>query len=153
MRLTVFLTLLAPVFSDKNGGMNCAACTLVSSLLYQYADKIDGTGSEAFSAFCDLQPTMVRTACNVLSGLVNRRFDLDKITELGGTISADEACQSLGYCKNEGDGYCRLYQKPYTEQFSKIGIQKILGITPSETGSFYNDFCLGEAKEFCDMAS
>ena len=110
--ISIFLLSLSPYFTlaDHNGGVNCAACTLVVSLIDQYSQVLNVPGSQAFTQFCKLQGSVVDLACEALQIIFHNNFDLDKISELRDIYSPDEICLGAGFCViDEGREACNLF--------------------------------------------
>lgn len=96
-----------PVEASENGGMGCAACTLVVGLLEQSAQIHNRTLTQEAEVMCQWLPGFLATVCADLMGIVGPL--VFPIVE--DTGSPDIACNFITLCKNE-TAVCRLFPVP-----------------------------------------
>ena len=146
-----------PIKSSRNGGNDCSTCTLVTSLVSQYSQKLNIPGSEGFKEFCNLMPTPVPAACKAFLKDLSEKFDLDKITELANSCSPDDACESIGMCKQDlkPDGEslwpkCHLF--PVTTNCEVKKSRFLVHYGTNTTGKEVRKLCRKRKnKLFCDV--
>lgn len=95
------------VEASENGGMGCAACTLVVGLLEQSAQIHNRTLTQEAEVMCQWLPGFLSGICQDIFKIVGPI--LFPIVEDCG--SADIACNFITLCKNE-TAVCRLFPPP-----------------------------------------
>ena len=92
-----------------NGGVTCAACTVVTGLVEQLTQIYNTSVAEAASMLCKFLPTGFREGCKLL------------VDEYGPTLiellekkeTPDIVCLGIGLCTREkGDDVCHLFPLP-----------------------------------------
>jgi acyloxyacyl hydrolase len=107
---TAFLAvslLVGRVTASENGGMGCAACTLVVGLVEQAAQIHNRTLTEEAEALCGYLPDWAAKVCVDIFAIIGP-IVFPIIVDSG---SADVACNIIELCKNE-TAVCRLFPLP-----------------------------------------
>lgn len=106
----VSATLGKPHFlaGDQNGGVGCAACTIVTGLVEQLTEIYNISVADALAKFCDFLPSGFREACTTLV----EEFGPVVIELLEKKETPDVVCFAIGICKNETGQVCRLFPPP-----------------------------------------
>ena len=105
--LCTCLVIPAPVEAGKNGGMTCAACTLIVGLIEQGAQINNRTLQQEADAFCQLLPSLVSGICTDVFNIIGPIL-FPIIEDCG---SPDVACNFLTLCEDQTD-ICRLFPMP-----------------------------------------
>ena len=108
----VALVLVAALFvsqarADENGGMTCAACTLVVGLIEQAAQIHNRTLTQEAEALCGYLPSWATSVCvDIMAILGPLVFPI--VIDSG---SPDIACNVITLCKDQ-TAVCRLFPPP-----------------------------------------
>ncbi|PNF35712.1 hypothetical protein B7P43_G16153 [Cryptotermes secundus] len=112
-----------------NGGVSCAACTIVTGIVGQLAQIHNETILAASMRLCEVLPSAVEEHCiNVIKTLepflINPKF-----SEI---FTPDVFCYGIDVCYlDRGQGYCHLFSKPVTNFRNTVQEMKKLVWTSS----------------------
>ncbi|XP_067135699.1 acyloxyacyl hydrolase-like isoform X1 [Centruroides vittatus] len=136
-----------------NGGLECAACTIVVGLLEQIAEIDSKNISDIVSNICDVFPTTYEKFCRIIVRLWGPII-IDKMVR---KESSDVICYSVGMCHvDKGEEFCHLFPIPKEGMYPAImksqqasrTLQNILQLNFKNE----NSFCDHEVLQFmCDM--
>ena len=95
--------------SDANGGIPCAACTVIAGLIEQLAEIYNVSVAEAASRICNLLPSSdLKEACT----FIFNEFLPGIIALLEQKYTPDEVCFGVDLCKNDTGEMCHLFPLP-----------------------------------------
>lgn len=152
LRVPHFLT------NGQNGGVNCAACTIVTGLVEQLAEIYNISIDRALSKFCGFLPSGFQEACTTLVDT----YGPVVIQLLEKKETPDVVCLALDFCKNETGHVCRLFPLPSRRRTAvseaeelrervsaaKRSVQHLLG----GYGRLRPDLCnISVVKPICDL--
>ncbi|XP_023233418.1 acyloxyacyl hydrolase-like [Centruroides sculpturatus] len=136
-----------------NGGLECAACTIVVGLLEQIAEIKSKNISDVVSNICDALPTTYEKFCRIIVRLWGPII-IDKMVR---KESSDVICYSVGLCHVDKDEeFCHLFPIPKEGMYPAVmksqqasrTLQNILQLNFKSA----NSFCDHEVLQFlCDM--
>lgn len=92
----------------QNGGIGCAACTIVTGLVEQLAEIYNISVADALAKFCAFLPSGFQEACTTLV----EEFGPVVIDLLEKKETPDVVCFAIEICKNETGQVCRLFPPP-----------------------------------------
>lgn len=92
----------------QNGGIGCAACTIVTGLVEQLTEIYNISVADALAKFCGFLPSGFREACTTLV----EEFGPVVIDLLEKKETPDVVCFAIDMCKNETGQVCRLFPPP-----------------------------------------
>ena len=92
----------------QNGGIGCAACTIVTGLVEQLTEIYNISVTDALAKFCGFLPSGFREACTTLV----EEFGPVVIDLLEKKETPDVVCFAIDMCKNETGQVCRLFPPP-----------------------------------------
>ena len=102
LRVPHFLT------NGQNGGVNCAACTILTGLVEQLAEIHNISIDKALSKFCGFLPSVFQDSCTALVDA----YGPVVIELLEKKETPDVVCLALDICTNETGHVCRLFPLP-----------------------------------------
>ena len=91
-----------------NGGVGCAACTIVTGLVEQLAEIYQISIENALAKYCGFLPSGFHEACEILV----KDFGPVIIKLLEAKETPDVVCLALDICKNETGQVCHLFPLP-----------------------------------------
>lgn len=108
----------------QNGGIGCAACTIVTGLVEQLTEIYNISVADALAKFCGFLPSGFREACTTLV----EEFGPVVIDLLEKKETPDVVCFAIDMCKNETGQVCRLFPPPsFSSRLPKeVELQKSL---------------------------
>lgn len=92
----------------QNGGIGCAACTIVTGLVEQMTEIYNISVADAMAKFCGFLPSGFQEACTTLV----EEFGPVVIDLLEKKETPDVVCFAIDMCKNETGQVCRLFPPP-----------------------------------------
>jgi len=114
MKKTLFalfsaVLLTAPTaFAAVNGGVNCAACTVLVGLAEQTSQLQAVPITKALSKVCSLLPSPLDYTCSTLIAW----YGPNLIKMLEDKYTPDVVCSTIGMCTNENGRYCNVFPAP-----------------------------------------
>lgn len=102
LRIPHFLT------GGQNGGVGCAACTIVTGLVEQLTQIYNISVVDSLAKFCGFLPSGFREACTKLV----EDYGPVVIDLLEKKETPDVVCLAIDICKNETGQVCRLFPLP-----------------------------------------
>ena len=102
LRVPHFLT------NGQNGGVSCAACTILTGLVEQLAEIYSISIDDALSKFCGFLPSGFQEACTTIV----EAYGPVVINLLERKETPDVVCLTLDICTNETGHVCRLFPLP-----------------------------------------
>ena len=94
--------------NGQNGGVSCAACTILTGLVEQLAEIYNISIDDALSKYCGFLPSGFQGACTALVDV----YGPIVINLLEKKETPDVVCLTLGICTNETGHVCRLFPLP-----------------------------------------
>lgn len=115
------LSLLKGAKDGENGGIPCAACSILLGLVDQLVEIYNASVADALSMFCDFLPEVgYRDACGVLV----KEFGPAIVALAAEDVTSDMICHAIDICTKTTDEYCHLY--PLRHSAKKLDIQLML---------------------------
>ena len=117
LHLLIIFTLLTPSLNQDlkrgdNGGISCAACTILLSISTQLAQIYNETTVDSLTRFCTYLPQEEQPECQNLVQYLAPII----ASELYHHVSVDMVCYSIGLCYVQpGRSMCHLFPLPQTE--------------------------------------
>jgi len=109
------------VNGQENGGVPCAACTVVVGLMEQVEElNANQTIQEIVDGWCDLYPGFFNETCTFLLDEFGETI-IDLILE---DFTADDVCGAIGICPNVS--ICRLFPQGNLTLFDKRRKEKVI---------------------------
>ena len=94
--LFIVLPVVEVVQADANGGIPCAACTLVIQLLLNLMVVDDEQFDHVLMNYCTTLPAPYTDPCILFAN----QFGEEMLTYVGENASSDQMCRALGVCTN-----------------------------------------------------
>jgi Saposin-like type B, region 2 len=116
MKKTLFalfsaVLLTAPTaFAAVNGGINCAACSVILGLVEQTAQLQAVPITNALSQVCSLLPSPLDYTCSTLIAW----YGPNLIKMLEDKYTPDVICNTVGMCNNSSGKTCNIFPTPKT---------------------------------------
>ncbi|XP_071089043.1 acyloxyacyl hydrolase-like isoform X3 [Haliotis cracherodii] len=136
-----------PGYRSINGGSNCAACTVVISLVEQLSEIYNETTVQALDRLCSFLPTKFQNACKAFANFVGPVLP----EFISKEENPDTICHALPFCHTDpGHQRCQAYPSPSTG--FEFGVRKRREVMKQHGLSVEKaDICnLPGIKEICD---
>eukprot|EP01100_Stratorugosa_tubuloviscum_P002210 TRINITY_DN1504_c0_g3_i1.p1 TRINITY_DN1504_c0_g3~~TRINITY_DN1504_c0_g3_i1.p1 ORF type:complete len:593 (-),score=260.92 TRINITY_DN1504_c0_g3_i1:118-1896(-) len=98
--------------SDNGGGTVCAGCTLIVSMVEQFASIYNETVDNVIAQLCNIFPSGIESICKSFI----ERFGPQIINRLELKETPDVVCNSIGLCT---DPTCRLFPPPKSASWER----------------------------------
>ncbi|KAF6041275.1 AOAH [Bugula neritina] len=129
-----------------DGGLECATCTVLISLVDQLAEVNNQTIIEAFDSFCVMLPPKLGNPCQLFAEIFGPLI----IQMVAEGANADDICRGIGLCYQQpGQKMCSLY--PKTLKFDKKRISYHQYSTRKHLKSNWNVKLTNEKWSICDV--
>ena len=109
--LSLLLLVAEPIsaFQDTNGGVGCAACSILVGLVEQLTQLYNESVAESLARFCNYLPAGgFEEACKVLVD----EYSPGVISLLEARETPDIVCYGIGFCRHDTATTCHLFPLP-----------------------------------------